>query len=124
WVDQVHELFPKEAQEVMQRELIQRRGLHDLMQKPELLEKIEPNLDLVKNLLTHKDLLNERTRVLARKIIDKVVRELKEKLKIQVQAALTGAIRRDRHSPRPVFRNLDLKTTIRRNLKNFDHDSG
>jgi Mg-chelatase subunit ChlD len=124
WVDQVHELFPKAAQEVMQRELIQRRGLHDLMQKPELLEKIEPNLDLVKNLLTHKDLLNERTRVLARKIIDKVVRELKEKLKIQVQAAITGAIRRDRHSPRPVFRNLDLKTTVRRNLKNFDHDSG
>ena len=31
---------------------------------------------------------------------------------------------KDRHSPRKVFRNLDLKTTLRRNLKNYDKDSG
>jgi Mg-chelatase subunit ChlD len=124
WVDQVNELFPNQAKEVLQRELIQRRGIKDLMEKSELLEKIEPNLELVKTLLTHKDLLNPKTRVLARKIIDKVVRELKEKLKVQVEPAITGAIRRDRHSPRRVFRNLDLKTTLRRNLHNFHEASG
>jgi Mg-chelatase subunit ChlD len=124
WVDAVHELFPQQVKEVMERELVHRRGIRELMEKPELLEKIEPNLDLVKTLLTHKDLLNEKTRVLARKIIDRVVQELKEKLKVQVQRALSGAIRRDRHSPRRVFRNLDLKTTVRRNLSNFDAKSG
>jgi Mg-chelatase subunit ChlD len=41
-----------------------------------------------------------------------------------VQPALTGAIRRDRHSPRRVFRNLDLKTTVRRNLSHFDASTG
>jgi Mg-chelatase subunit ChlD len=124
WVDQVRELFPHQVKEVMERELINRRGIRELMEKPELLEKIEPNLDLVKTLLTHKDLMNEKTRVLARKIIEKVVEELKKKMKLQVEAAITGAIRRDRHSPRKVFRNLDLKTTLRRNLKNFDADTG
>jgi Mg-chelatase subunit ChlD len=124
WVDQVRELFPHQVKEVMERELINRRGIRDLLEKPELLEKIEPNLDLVKTLLTHKDLMNEKTRVLARKIIDQVVRELKQKMKLQVEPAITGAIRRDRHSPRKVFRNLDLKTTLRRNLKNFDGASG
>ena len=124
WVDQVHQLFPRQAKEVLERELVQRRGIRELMEKPELLERIEPNIELVKTLLTHKDLLNPQTRVLARKIIDKVVAQLKEKLKIQVQPAITGAIRRDRHSPRRVFRNLDLKTTLRRNLKNFDEESG
>jgi Mg-chelatase subunit ChlD len=124
WVDQVRELFPHQVKEVMERELIHRRGIRELMEKPELLEKIEPNLELVKTLLTHKDLMNEKTRVLARKIIDQVVQELKEKMKLQVEPALTGAIRRDRHSPRRVFRNLDLKTTLRRNLKNFDAASG
>ena len=124
WVDQVRELFPHQVKEVMERELINRRGIRELMEKPELLEKIEPNLELVKTLLTHKDLMNEKTRVLARKIIDQVVQELKEKMKLQVEPALTGAIRRDRHSPRRVFRNLDLKTTLRRNLKNFDSGSG
>ena len=124
WVDQVRELFPHQVKEVLERELINRRGIRELMEKPDLLEKIEPNLDLVKTLLTHKDLMNEKTRVLARKIIEKVVQELKQKMKLQVEPALTGAIRRDRHSPRKVFRNLDLKTTLRRNLKNFDGPSG
>jgi hypothetical protein len=49
---------------------------------------------------------------------------LRELLKVQVLPTITGAIRRDRHSPRRVFRNLDLKTTIRRNLKNFHEESG
>jgi Mg-chelatase subunit ChlD len=124
WVDRVAELFPHQAKEVLERELVQRRGIAELLEQPKLLEKIEPNLELVKTLLTHKDLLNPNTRVLARKVIDKVVRQLKDKLKVQVESALTGAIRRDRHSPRKVFRNLDLKTTLRRNLKNYHAESG
>jgi Mg-chelatase subunit ChlD len=122
WVDRVRELFPNDVKEVMERELVQRRGIHELLSKPELLEKIEPNVSLVKTLLTHKELLNPETRVLARKVIDKVVQQLKEKMKVAVEQAITGAIRKDRHSPRKVFKNLDLKTTIRRNLKNFDKD--
>src|SRR5438094_4678584 len=124
WVDAVNELFPQQSKEVMQKELVRRRGIAELMEKPELLEKIEPNLELVKTLLTHRELLNPKTRVLARKIIDQVVEELKRKMQVQVEQAITGAIRRDRHSPRRVFRNLDLKTTLRRNLQNFDPGSG
>lgn len=124
WIDAVSELFPHQAKEVMERELVRRRGIRELLDQPQLLEKVEPNVELVKTLLTHKDLLNPKTRVLARKIIDKVVAQLKKKMRLQVETAITGAVRRDRHSPRKVYRNLDLKTTIHRNLKNFDHDSG
>jgi Mg-chelatase subunit ChlD len=124
WVDAVNELFPHQSKEVMQKELVRRRGIAEIMEKPELLEKIEPNLELVKTLLTHRDLLNPKTRILARKIIDKVVEELKRKMQVQVEQAITGAIRKDRHSPRKVYRNLDLKTTLRRNLQNFNSDSG
>ncbi len=124
WVDAVNELFPRQSKEVMQRELVRRRGIADLLEKPELLEKIEPNLDLVKTLLTHRELLGPKTRVLVRKIIDQVVQELKRKMQLQVEQAITGALRKDRHSPRRVFRNLDLKTTLRRNLQNFDRESG
>ena len=83
WVDEVGQLFPRQAKEVMERELINRRGLRELMEKPEILERIEPNQELVKTLLTHRDLMNEKTRSLARKIIAKVVDELKKKLKLQ-----------------------------------------
>jgi len=119
-VDAVNELFPQQSKEVMQKELVRRRGIAEIMDKPELLEKIEPNLELVKTLLTHRELMNPKTRVLARKIIDQVVAELKRKMQVQVEQAITGALRKDRHSPRRVFRNLDLKTTLRRNLHNFD----
>lgn len=124
WIEGVSELFPRQAREVMERELIRRKGIDQLLDQPQLLEKIEPNVELVKTLLTHKDLLNEKTRVLARKIIQKVVEELKQKMQIQVEQSISGAIRRDRHSPRRVYRNLDLKSTLRRNLKHYDSDSG
>lgn len=124
WVDAVNELFPQQSKEVMQKELVRRRGIAEIMEKPELLEKIEPNLELVKTLLTHRELLNPKTRILARKVIDQVVQELKRKMQVQVEQAITGAIRKDRHSPRKVYRNLDLKTTLRRNLHNFHADSG
>ncbi|HWE38395.1 MAG TPA: VWA domain-containing protein [Isosphaeraceae bacterium] len=124
WVDAVNELFPRQSKEVMQKELVRRRGIADLMEKPELLEKIEPNLELVKTLLTHRELMNPKTRGLARKIIDQVVEELKRKMQVQVEQAITGALRKDRHSPRKVFRNLDLKTTLRRNLRHYDARSG
>jgi Mg-chelatase subunit ChlD len=123
WVDAVNELFPHQSKEVMQKELVRRRGIAEIMEKPELLEKIEPNLELVKTLLTHRELMNPKTRILARKIINRVVEELKRKMQVQVEQAITGAIRKDRHSPRRVFRNLDLKTTLRRNLQNFDTKS-
>ena len=120
WIDAVSELFPRQAKEVLQRELVNRKGIHRILDQPELLERIEPNVELVKTLLTHKDLLTPKTRVLARKVIDKVVQELRKKLEVRVEQAITGALRKDRHSPRRVFRNLDTRTTLRRNLKNWD----
>ncbi|MEZ4299653.1 MAG: VWA domain-containing protein [Polyangiaceae bacterium] len=122
WIDAVNELFPRQAREVMERELIQRKGIRKLLEQPDLLERIEPNVDLVKTLLTHRDLLTPKTRVLARKVIDSVVQQLKKKLEVRVEQAIVGAIRRDKHSPRRVFRNLDLRTTLRRNLKNWNDE--
>ncbi|HVH43871.1 MAG TPA: VWA domain-containing protein [Labilithrix sp.] len=122
WIDAVGELFPRQAKEVLERELVNRRGIHQILDQPDLLERIEPNVELVKTLLTHKDLLTPKTRVLARKVIDKVVQELKRKLEVRVEQAITGALRKDRHSPRRVFRNIDMRTTLRRNLKNWSQD--
>ena len=122
WVQGVSELFPQQAKEVMEREMIKRRGIDQLLDSPELLEKVEANVDLAKTIMTHRDLLTPKTRVLARKIIEKVVDELKKRMQVQVEESIVGAIRKDRHSPRKVFRNLDLKTTIRRNLVNYDRE--
>lgn len=122
WIDAVSELFPRQAKEILERELVNRKGIRQILDQPDLLERIEPNVELVKTLLTHKDLLTPKTRVLARKVIDKVVQELKRKLEVRVEQAITGALRKDKHSPRRVFRNIDLRTTLRRNLKNYNQE--
>jgi Mg-chelatase subunit ChlD len=124
WIDRVSELFPRQAKEILERELVNRKGIRQILDQPDLLERIEPNVELVKTLLTHKDLLTPQTRVLARKVIDQVVNDLKKKLEVRVEQAITGAIRRDKHSPRRVFRNVDLRTTLRRNLKNWNDEHG
>ena len=96
WIDAVGELFPKQAKEVLERELVQRKGIHQILEQPELLDRIEPNVELVKTLLTHKDLLTPKTRGLARKVIDKVVNELKKRLEVRVDPGiqlLEGSIR-------------------------------
>ncbi|MFO0587796.1 MAG: VWA domain-containing protein [Polyangiaceae bacterium] len=124
WIDRVSELFPRQAKEVLERELVQRKGIHQILEQPDLLDRIEPSVELVKTLLTHRDLIKPETRSLARKVIDKVVNELKKKLEVRVEHAITGALRRDKHSPRKVFRNLDLRTTLRRNLKNWSDEHG
>ncbi|EIJ34750.1 VWA domain-containing protein [Thiothrix nivea] len=120
WITAVDELFPRQVKEVLERELIARRGIEQLLKEPDLLEKVEPNVELVKTILTFKNLLNEDTRILARKVIEKVVNELKDKIKQEIIHGITGAINRNRHAPAKVFRNLDLKTTLRRNLHNWD----
>ena len=61
WVNHVHELFPNKAKEVLEKTLIQRRGIAGLLEDPRLLEKVEANVDLVKTLLTNKELLNPKT---------------------------------------------------------------
>jgi len=124
WIDAVSELFPRQAKQVLERELIKRRGIEKILEEPALLEKVEPDVELVKTLLTHKAFITEKTRGLVRKVIDQVVAELKRRLEVQIEQALVGALRRDRHSPRRVFRNLDLRTTLRRNLRHWDDARG
>jgi len=120
WVDRVHSLFPASVKEVLERELVRRRGIAELLERPDVLERIEPNRELVRTLLTHRELIGENTRALARKIIAQVIGELTRKLATRIERTLTAAIRRDKHSPRRVLRNLDLRTTLRRNLRNYD----
>lgn len=71
WVDEVRQLFHARS-----HELINRRGLRELMEKPEIVERFEPNQELVKTLLTHRDLMIQKKCAPARKVIDKVIQEL------------------------------------------------
>ena len=120
-VDAVNEAVSHLIEEVMQREWSACSGDRRTSGQARAIGKSRAQpLEPAETLLTHRDLLGHKTRILARKIIEQVVEQLKRKMQLQVEQAITLY----RHSPRKVFRNLDLKTTLRRNLKNYDAESG
>jgi predicted metal-dependent peptidase len=105
---------------VLEKDLIERSDLKDIIKNPELFEKVEPSLEMVKVIIGLKHMLPENIKNVARKIVKKVVDALKGKLKQEVERHIVGAIKRDKHTPIKVFRNIDWKQSIQKNLKHYD----
>lgn len=120
WIEQVRKLFPKKTVEVLEKQALEHFNLTELLTDKEVLEKMEPNTDLLKTILQFKHLMKNDVIIEAKKIIKKVVDELCEKLQTEIRKSLLGKINRNMPSNVKSMRNLDIKRTIRRNMKNYD----
>ncbi len=120
WIEYVKELFPKESKEVLEKDLIERSDIKDIIANPELFQKVEPSLEMVKTIISLKHMLPNDVKEVARNLVKRVVEDLKDKFKDEVEKHIIGAIKRDAHTPIKVFRNIDWKQSIRRNLKHYD----
>ncbi|MEM9193343.1 MAG: VWA domain-containing protein [Myxococcota bacterium] len=120
WLDQVHTLFPKETLERLEQDAVERYGIDEIVTNPEVLERVEPNETLLAAVLKTKHLMNQELLAIARQLIAKVVRQLMEALLREVRSSFLGALDRRRRSPLKVARNLDFRSTLRRNLKHYD----
>jgi Mg-chelatase subunit ChlD len=120
WVGQVRELFPADTCEVITRHALDRYGMTELVTDPETLRRLEPNYELLKALLTFRGLMKGDVLELARKIIREVVEDLRQRLAKDVRQALWGRLNRRRRSRFKSAANLDVRRTIRANLKNYD----
>jgi Mg-chelatase subunit ChlD len=124
WLGEVRELFPRETVEIVQRHALERYGMTELIADPQVLEKLTPNMDLLKMVLTFRGLMKGEVLNAARRIVREVVEELKRKLESEVRRTLWGRLNRFRHSPLRVAQNFDWRQTIRRNLKHYDPERG
>src|SRR5215475_81180 len=120
WLSEVRDLFPKDVVEVIEKHALNRYGLTELVTDKETLEKLEPNEELLKTLLTFRGQLKGEVLQTARRIIRQVVEEIKRRLETEVRRALSGRLNRFRHSPQKAAQNFDWRGTIRRNLKYYD----
>lgn len=120
WLGDVRSLFDKELVSIIQGDAMERCGLKQLMFEPELLEKLEPDLNLASMMLTLKDQIPKRSKEQVRAFIARIVEELNKLLSNDIRRAVTAALDRRRHSPIPSAAALDYKETIRRNLKNYN----
>jgi Mg-chelatase subunit ChlD len=120
WLNEVRELFPHDTVEVIEKHALDRYGLTELITDPQTLERLEPNQQLLRTLLTLRGHLKGEVLHLARRIIKQVVDEIRRKLESEVRQALSGRLNRFRHSPMAIAQNFDAQGTIRKNLKHYD----
>jgi Mg-chelatase subunit ChlD len=119
WLGDIRRYFPREVVAFMEREAIDRLGLKELLLEPETLQTLEKDVNLVATILAFKHLMPEVTRQTARQVVAEIVEELRRRLENQVRQSLLGALRRDRHSPLKVARNLDVRRTVREGLRHY-----
>jgi len=123
WLGDIREYFPSSVVSVMQKDAIERLSLHQLLLEPELLEAVEPDVNLVGTLLALNRVIPAKTRETARLVVRKVVDELERRLEQRTRAAVTGALDRASRTRRPRrLADVDWNRTIRANLRHYQPD--
>lgn len=123
WLGDVRSLFDKELVTVIQNDAMNRCGLKQLLFEPELLESLEPDINLASTIMTLKEQIPKRSKESVRIFIKKIVDEINRLLEQDIRRAVTAAVNKRKHSPIPSAAALDFKMTIQRNLKHYDRGS-
>lgn len=122
WLGEIRNYFPKTMVQIIQKDAIKKLNLLQLLAEPEMLENIVPDVNLAATLLTLSKEIPEKNRDAARKIVKKVADDLSKKLYVPMYKAISGAINRSSKKRISGFKNIDWKTTIKKNLKNYQPD--
>ncbi|MBW4576757.1 MAG: VWA domain-containing protein [Aphanothece sp. CMT-3BRIN-NPC111] len=102
----------------MEGELIERMALREVLKDDQLASQLTPSMALVEQLLRDKANLSGNALKNAKHLIRQFIDELAEVLRLQVAQTISGKIDYS-VPPKRVFRNLDLKRTIWKNLTNW-----
>ena len=120
WLGDVRRYFPSSVVRVLQQDAMERLGLDRLLLEPEMLDAVEPDVELVATLVTLGGTIPARSRETARAVVRKVVDQLEARLEQRTRAAVTGAIDRANKVRRPRrLADVDWDRTIRINLKHY-----
>ncbi|WP_288680640.1 VWA domain-containing protein [uncultured Brachyspira sp.] len=120
WISKVKKLFPKETVEIMQKQALEKYKLTEILTDENILKEIEPNIELLKNILTFKDMMSQNVKKLAYNIVKKTLEEIKNKMEVEIKKVFYGKKLPNSNTTNKIFKNLDIKKTIRYNLKNYD----
>jgi hypothetical protein len=119
WLDDIREFFPSPVVQVIQKDAFERLGLKQMLLEPEFLAVAEADVHLIADLVALRSVMPNKTKAVARQVIQKVVRELMEKLERRTVETIRGAIKHGPRSHRPLFADIDWDRTIRANLKHW-----
>ena len=124
WLGDIRRYFPSRVVRVMQTDAIDRLGLTTLMLEPEVLQGVEPDVHLAATLATLSEMIPQEARATARTVVDKVVKEVEERIADRLKQSVRGALDRSRRTSRPQPADIDWNRTIAANLKNYVPELG
>ncbi|HUG83772.1 MAG TPA: VWA domain-containing protein [Euzebya sp.] len=119
WLGDIRTYFPSSVVQVMQRDAMTRLGLADLLLEPEMLDAVQPDLDLVTSLMGLGRAVPERSKAAARHVVGQVTKQLQDRLTQQTRQAVTGALQRSSRTRRPRHGDIDWNATVAANLKHY-----
>jgi Mg-chelatase subunit ChlD len=103
----------------MQKDALERLDLTRMLLEPEMLEAVEPDVNLVATLISLKSIIPAKTKETARLVVRKVVEELERRLANNTQQAILGSLNRAQRNRRPRHSEIDWNRTIRLNLRHY-----
>jgi Mg-chelatase subunit ChlD len=119
WLGDIRGYFPSSVVQVMQADAMDRLGLTQLLLEPELLEAVQPDINLVTTLVGLGRVIPERSKATARAVVRTVTDQLEERLRAETVQAITGALNRAVRTRRPRESDIDWNRTIAANLKHY-----
>ena len=122
WLGDIRGYFPSSVVQVMQADAMDRLGLTQLLLEPELLEAVQPDINLVTTLVGLGRVIPERSKATARAVVRAVTDQLEERLRAETVQAVTGALNRAARTRRPRQSDIDWNRTIAANLKHYQPD--
>jgi Mg-chelatase subunit ChlD len=122
WLGDIRKYFPSSMVQVMQKDALDRLNLNQMLLQPEVLEAMQPDVNLVATILSLNKVMPTQTRESARIVVRKVVDDLEKKLAQPLRESIRGAMNRAVRNHRPRYNEIDWHQTIRANLKNYQKD--
>ncbi|PGH22765.1 VWA domain-containing protein [Fusobacterium polymorphum] len=122
WLGDIRNLFDKELVKIIQTDAMDRCGLKQLIFEPEILEQVEPDINLASTIMLLKEQIPQKSKESVRAFIKKIVEEINKLLESDIKRAVRAALNKRQHSPIPSASSLDFKTTIQRGIKNYNKE--
>jgi Mg-chelatase subunit ChlD len=122
WLGDIRKYFPKSVVQLLQRDALERLELDRMLLEPELLESIEPDVHLVGALLSLNKILPDESRETARLVVRKLVEQIERELRFPLEQAVRGRLKRATRTRRPRPGDIDWRRTIAANLKHYQPD--
>ncbi|MEM9776161.1 MAG: VWA domain-containing protein [Chloroflexota bacterium] len=119
WLGDIRKWFSEPVAQLLQRDMLDKSNLRKLLNDPDLMDKIEPDIHLVSNILALRRMLPSKTKETAKQVVRKIVDQLREQLSRPLEQAVRGAIHRPTVNRRPRHKEINWGRTVYKNLKHY-----